>query len=218
MNLATYGIYFIFFIIFASITVLLIFGILYKPSPNPIVITPHKGNFNKHCTEQIFECNTDQDCQNACIEQTNGIQMGCKTLTRSTPSQIATYGKSQKVCAPVNASTDSCDPKYGGLLSWSGWSGLPVMDWECICSYPAYASTDSCKNINPDICAGPQPNITDPSKKAFRWSAVTSKSDPKYTDCYCPSGSTRLVSDYTNKPICAPTNIKVWYSDLSRPK
>ncbi len=29
-----------------------------------------------------------------------------------------------------------------------------------------------------------------------------------FYDTSCPSGSTRLVSDYTNKPICVPTNIK----------
>ena len=190
---------------------LILFGIVYKPIPKAIQISTTPGTFSSECTKELVTCTSDTECRRVCQEQSEGKEMSCQELSRTTPTQKTIYGPSQKVCAPTNATMD-CNQKLGGLLTWTGWGGLPVMDWECICSYPAYASTEGCKQINPNICGGSK-NAT-----GFKWDVSTGR-DPQYTDCTCPAGTTRIISpEQGDKPMCVPSTLTSWYMDTDQVK
>ena len=207
----TYIIYALFFLLTALISGFIIFGILYKPKPKAVNITANSSNMEERCTQNIVNCINDADCRNICLEQNQGIEMSCKDIKHTTKSQQSTYGPSQKVCVPTNAKMD-CNQELGGLISYAGWgsSGIPVMEWDCLCSYPGYASTEGCKSINPDICGGPL------NQTNFTWS-VEKNEDPSYKYCTCPSDKKLMTMTYSgDKPICVPSSISNWYNDISK--
>lgn len=207
MKLTTYLKNIIFFIVITLFTVLIIFGILYKPNPSPIELNVLAGNFKTKCTSELVTCTEKSDCQKVCQEQENGVQMDCIELATFTDVQKIKYGETKKVCAPSNAKMN-CNKEHGGLLSWAGWggSGIDLMEWDCICSYPAYASTEGCSSINPDICTGGE----------FNWDITKNinNGDPSHENCKCPEGTTKMVSNIGGRPICVKSDIKNWYSDI----
>jgi len=196
----------ILFAIFILIGIIIIFGIVYnKPNPKPIsILINQSGQTRQNCTVNPVTCDTTEDCVNDCLEASEGLEMICKDITR-TPEQEKIYGKSTKICTDASAKME-CNIDLGGILVYSGSAGDERMEWDCICSYPEYAGSDGCKTINADVCGGPS------NKSGFNWT-IASGDDPSSYPCDCPDGKTLITTD-DNKPICVPSSLANWYSDL----
>ena len=198
----------ILFAIFILIGIIIIFGIVYnKPNPKPIsILINQSGQTRQNCTVNPVTCDTTEDCVNDCLEASEGLEMICKDITR-TPEQEKIYGKSTKICTDASAKME-CNIDLGGILVYSGSAGDERMEWDCICSYPEYAGSDGCKTINADVCGGPS------NKSGFNWTIANG--EPSKQLCECPDGKTLIRTD-DNKPICIPSSLINWYSDLDIP-
>lgn len=184
-----------------------IFGLLYKPNPAPVAISPGPGAFNQTCLTEQVTCNPNlkgTDCNLLCREAQEGQEMSCVTLNRYTDTQKKEYGKEKSVCVLTKAKLD-CDNKMGGIKVWSGWADPDRMEWDCLCSYPDYVGGPHCSTVNPGICGGGQ----------FQWDVTTGK-PPSYRDCTCPSGTTLMYTNDEQRPVCAASDIANWYTDLSK--
>lgn len=195
--------------IFILIAGIIIFGMVYnKPNPKPIsILINQSGKNRQNCTVNPVTCDTTQDCVSDCLEASEGLEMICKDITRTTDEQEKIYGKSTKICTDASAKMD-CNTDLGGILVYSGSAGDERMEWDCICSYPEYAGSDGCKTINADVCGGPS------NKSGFNWTIANG--EPSKQLCECPDGKTLIRTD-DNKPICIPSSLINWYSDLDIP-
>jgi|694.fasta_scaffold11241_3 hypothetical protein len=197
----------ILFAIFILIGIIIIFGILYnKPNPKPIsILINQSGQTRKNCTVNPVTCTSDLDCVDDCLEASEGLKMVCTKIIRNTEEQREKYGSTTNICADASA-TMECNNDLGGILVYSGSAGLERMEWDCICSYPEYAGSDGCQTINADVCGGPS------NKDGFKWTINTGA--PSDANCDCPEGKTRFRKTDGDKPICVPSSLVNWYSDL----
>jgi hypothetical protein len=201
---------FFWFLAFLSIVILIIViqGILYNyVSKQPISLNPVPGTKTEkqECSKSIVQCYDDNDCQDHCSEFEAGQEMKCVEINRYTKDQINNYGSSKSVCLPKYPDME-CGQKYGGLLTWSGWSNPDRMEWDCLCSYPEYASNQNCTKLNPNICGG--------NPKNFDWDATTGKApDEKF--CTCTEGTAKIISRNGLLPLCVPSQDIIFYKDMA---
>jgi hypothetical protein len=199
----------------------IIFGLLYRPQFVNIHIPENAGIFNKHCSLEKVSCSSDADCHAYCEEVAAGENYICRALPdvpQLTAAQAEYTGgqagnKPPKYCVPEKAVLD-CDPKYGGIPVFAGWSDPGRMEFDCMCAYPAWASSQQCDpntglckgscNLNPGICTG----------GTFNWD-LTKNAEPPVADMCTCSGTDILVIDANGGiPRCVPADIPQFYSDL----
>jgi len=191
----------------------IVWGLVYKPILDNIVIYPNTGKGSKSCKNQPVSCNTDAEC-GQCTESIEGESMVCKTLTRykNPDGSQGPYGNDIRVCVPETA-TSVCDTTYGGMEVWSGWSDPSRQEWDCLCGFPEYASSSQCDskgvcngtmcNLNPNVCAG----------GVFSWTA-SSGVPPSADLCTCGAGKTKvlgIVEGVKGVPMCVdPENARLY--------
>jgi len=230
----------IFFIVAFS---LIVFGILSKPKLRRLVIDPGRGNYNKNCFTEKTTCHTDQDCLNMCNEAQAGEEVVCQAIPdtagltkeqqqilgasgpgcNGTPEENAANPdcqgdrmKPSKYCIPAKAtaSLKNCNQSHGGIPVFSGWSGtLDHMEFDCLCTYPLWASSRQCDStsggctgqclLNPGVCQG----------GTFHWDLTTKAQAPIAQLCECRDGDILVVSN-EGLPRCVPSNMQSWYTDL----
>lgn len=161
------------------------------PSSRASGASQQKNNFLPFCETAKIKCDTDDDCKK-CAESSEGFEMKCIQIPETND-----LNSSIKVCAPASAKLD-CNIKYGGVPTWSGWSDVERMEWDCLCNYPEWAETSSCKNLNADVCTGGK----------LDWD-LTKKQSPEGATCTCPTGM-ELVT-VNKKPKCFSPDVKKMY-------
>jgi hypothetical protein len=178
-------------------------------SEKPVVFSNLPGKFGKACTTEMVECSTDQDCQTNCNEQQRGVDMACVAL--ATPTDRTGTLPQRKTCAVRNA-VMKCGKELGGVLTWSGWSNINRMQWDCLCQFPSYASNDNCTKLNAGVCSA----YNSASKKfenKFNWTVQTGR--PEWGTCTCPEGMTRQSTLSNQMPRCVPNSLTGLYTDLA---
>jgi hypothetical protein len=213
-------------VIFVVLFTLIIFGILTRPKlPAINIVATKAGKFNKVCLREKTSCNTDDDCRASCVESNEGESIVCKSipntagLTNTQQSLMSSQGPSDslpppKYCVPEKAKLE-CNVGTGGIPVFSGWGGGDTMSFECLCSYPVWASSKKCEEkdgsiycegnclLNPDICRG----------GVFNWDLTKNSEEPTAELCTCADGDVLIVDD-TGLPRCVPENLQAFYSDL----
>lgn len=210
----------IFLIVFILLFALIILGIARRPILPSISITPGSGGFNNTCKKEKVACNTDYDCLKKCSEAQEGEEMVCKAIPdipNLTPTQQKMFGASgvsapNKYCVP-SKSKINCNVATGGIPVFSGWSGAERMEFDCMCSYPVWASSRVCDRdtgacegnclLNPGICEG----------GTFRWDLTKKAEEPIAGLCECADGAVMVV-DNSGLPHCVPEHLQTFYSDL----
>lgn len=178
-------------------------------SEKPVVFSNLPGKFGKACTTEMVECTTDRDCQTNCNEQQRGVDMACVALAAPT-DKVGTLPQ-RKTCAVRNA-VMKCGQELGGVLTWSGWSNINRMQWDCLCQFPSYASNDNCTKLNAGVCSA----YNSTSKKfenKFNWTVANGR--PEWGTCSCPAGTTRQSNLNNQMPRCVPDNLTGLYTDLA---
>ena len=193
-------------IIIISISILTIapISVIRRQPLKTVLINPSVGENTKKCLKEIVNCNNDDECQQNCIENSQGIQMKCTQLPRYNANQESTVGKTQNICAPAKAESN-CDAKHGGVLTWTGFPDINNMNFNCFCTYPNLASGPSC-SLNPDVCAGGTYSwdVTDPNK-----------SDPSKATCTCDANSILIMDTLNNVPKCVPKTFNNNFNETS---
>ncbi len=170
-------------------------GARYNSEIIPVTIAPGEGT--SYCLTELVNCKTNADCQDKCRES-GVVELECAELKRYNKSQKDLYGDTQSVCAPKKAKRN-CKAQYGGLLAWTAFPEIDKMEWDCLCTYPNYASGPGCE-LNSDICTG----------GTFDWDVTSSnskKSDPTQVDCNCSDGNYVFYGSKTNIPHCVPITL-----------
>lgn len=188
-------------IIIGIITILILFGIFYKPNPAPIFINPTNGDIGKVCMNDPTPCNNDTDC-NVCIDN---IQMTCQDLTRYNSVQTNIFGPSQKLCAPQKPS-QPCNAANGGVWVLTGWNNPGRLEWDCLCTYPDYfGDTSQGCGLNAGICDGGTMNYT----------AINNDIPPNARNCTCNSDADLYIRNQGQTPLCIPKSVGFpnYYSD-----
>lgn len=223
MRLFTVLITLFFIIVFA----LIIIGILYKPQLRTVKIPGNQGIFNKTCGREKVSCNLDADCEEMCTEAQSGESYICRSLPDTaglTEAQKEILGangpgakddsmKPSRYCVPEKA-VMNCDISHGGIPVFAGWSGSDRMEFDCMCAYPLWASSNTCdKNtgkctgtceLNPDVCTG----------GTFDWDLTQRSQEPEAGLCTCPDGTEMIIDYNAGLPKCIPSNNLQWYNDL----
>jgi len=196
------------------ISILILIGLTHKNKPQRIKLPVGKGTFNKQCSTEKVTCKTNLDCQENCIESSEGEEYTCQDLPRSTPSQQNLYGPTGKFCLPAKAKM-ACNIAHGGIPIFTGWSNPERMEFDCLCSYPAFASSqatdvlgnpvgDMC-TLNSGVCEG----------GVFSWDLTKKIQEPSASLCSCPVGTTLMVDNPNGGiPRCVPSGISNFYTDL----
>lgn len=204
------------YILLGLLFILIFFGLFYAPRLQRIVIPENPGVFNKSCTTSKVECNTDFDCSERCIEANAGEEMVCRAFPRFTNSQKKNYGDSGKYCIPAKAKVE-CNISKGGIPVYTGWSNPERAEFDCLCSYPLYASSqvyDSqgralsppCQ-LNPGVCEG----------GTFEWDLTRKIEEPHAGLCKCPEGKTLVIDEEKGGiPRCVPSSFSNFYGDIDR--
>jgi hypothetical protein len=214
-------------VIFIGLFTLIIIGILTKPKLAQITIVPTKsGKFNRVCLRKKTSCSTDDDCKANCVEANEGESIVCRSipdtagLTEVQQTLTSSRGGGEsitppKYCVPEKAQLD-CNVATGGIPVFSGWGGGDTMGFECLCSYPLWASSKRCQEdeqggiycqgnclLNPDICRG----------GVFNWDLTKQTEEPTAELCTCADGDALIVDD-SGLPRCVPEKLQSFYSDL----
>ncbi len=188
--------------IIVSIVVILIgfvlFGIIYKPKPTEIFVDPREGELGKFCTREPVKCSTVADCDKICNE-TGTIELECVPVDRYNAEQVKLFGPTGAYCLPKKP-PQHCSAEHGGVWAWSGYAAVDNMEWDCLCTYPGYYGDEGCKNLNAGICSEDQDD--------FKWDATAKGAGPPgATDCTCPEGTYKMISQEGQVPKCIPNNI-----------
>ncbi len=207
-------------IFFVGLFSLIVIGILNRPTLKPISINSGKGGFNKICQREKVSCNTDSDCGKMCTEAQEGEEIVCKpipdipTLTKTQQHLLGAKDTTapSKYCVPAKA-TMNCSVSTGGIPIFTGWSGADHMEFECMCSYPIWASSRICDPnsgtcqgsclLNPGVCEG----------GTFRWDLTKKAEEPIAGLCECAKGDV-LIIDNAGLPHCVPSSLQNFYNDL----
>lgn len=206
---------------------LIIYGLLTKPQkPSIFINTGTAGTFNKQCFTEKVSCTSDDQCASLCSEAQEGSEVVCQALPDTaglTDVQKKILGAkgfsntnnsmaSSKYCVPARA-TMQCNESTGGIPVFSGWSGaVDNMNFDCLCSYPLWASSRVC-NTDTGSCTGNcmlNPGICQPG--TFRWDLKKESVDPEASLCECDPGYTLLI-DSSGLPRCVPEDIQTFYED-----
>lgn len=186
-------------------------GLARPPEPAQyakVVFSDQVGSFNKSCTTDLTLCETDQECQQLCREQQQGVQMACVQL--SDPADRTGSISQKKVCA-IRDAVMQCGTNLGGVLTWSGWADANRMDWECLCQFPGYASNSNCREFNAGICSAYNP-ATQKTQSNYNWNVSMGR--PELGSCACPTGTTRQTSNVNQMQRCVPNTLVGLYKDL----
>jgi hypothetical protein len=214
-------------IIFLLLFSLIIIGITIKPKPPQINIIPTKtGSLNKNCLIEKTSCITDDDCMQNCTEASEGESIVCKSIPdipglTSTQKNLLSFNNQNdqsmippKFCVPEKAKLD-CNVSTGGIPIFSGWGAGDTMGFDCMCSYPIWASSRKCQEINGGIyCEGNcllNPNIC--KGGTFNWDLTKNPQEPNANLCTCSEGDLLMVTN-EGLPICVPENIQNFYEDV----
>lgn len=204
----------IIYVCLGVLCILIMFGIFYSPKLQYIVIPENSGVFNQQCTTTKVECNSDYDCQERCVEASAGEEMVCKTFPTFTSSQKQNYGQTGRFCVPAKAQMQ-CNIATGGIPVYTGWSNPERMEFDCLCSYPLYASSQTYDSqgramsppcqLNPDVCAG----------GVFNWDLTKKIEEPHAGLCTCPEGKTLVIDENAGGvPRCVPSSFNNFYEDI----
>jgi hypothetical protein len=174
----------------------------------PVTFSDQVGQFNKACTNEVVSCAQDADCRTLCREQQQGVDMACVAL--SDPADKTKLLPDSKVCAPREA-VMRCGKNLGGVMTWSGWGGVDRQEWNCLCQFPAYASTNNCSDFNAGVCSA-----YDATQKKFKsgYNWNVSMGRPELGSCTCPVGTQRQTSFINQMQRCVPTPLTGLYADL----
>lgn len=170
------------------LTLLIIFGISYRPSFKQIFVDPNSHRINPICQKEKIICNSEEDCKKC----SDNVEMTCVTLNRS-EDQEKQYGKEQKYCLP-KIPDQPCNTKNGGIWTWTGWANTNRMEWDCLCTYPEIAGGNGCEQLNPNVCQGGQ----------WDYDAKTASIAPTYKNCKCGAGTQLIETRPNGVPICVP--------------
>lgn len=205
-------------VFFLLVFSLIIFGLVTKMKLKTIKILPDTGGLNKNCLREKVSCNTDNDCKQNCTEAQEGEEIICSTLPdiqNLTENQQRLLGMSgvnspSKFCVPAKAKM-SCNVSTGGIPIFTGWGGLDTMEFDCMCSYPLWASSRICDG---NSCQGNcilNPGICQPGK--FNWDLKVKSEEPTAGLCECDDGYVMVV-DSSGLPRCVKEKNANFYSDL----
>lgn len=217
-----HAVYVITLIVIFACFVLIIVGLLTRPTLRPIAIDIGIGTFNKQCLLEKVQCNTNTDCLSSCSEAQSGVDMACQQIppvAGLTPTQQSILGvngvQAPSYCVPAKA-TMSCNVANGGIPVFSGWSSGDDMSFDCLCSYPLWAAGRTCTvnddgnyscvgscELNPGICSG----------GTFNWDLTKNAVEPVASLCECADGDALLI-DTSGLPRCVPSQNVGFYSDL----
>ncbi len=114
-----------------TVVLLILFGLLHRPTPGAIDLGSHKiGAQTQQCTRTQVSCpgtgaEGNSYCQESCQE---GVEMVCSEMQ-----------KNNYVCTPANTNM-KCNQNLGGALTWESSFGGDEMNWGCICMDPNLAA------------------------------------------------------------------------------
>lgn len=199
---------------------LVMFGVTAKPRLKPINILAQSGSLNKICMREKVSCNTDKDCLENCTEAQEGEEIVCKSLPdipTLPPSQQKLFGSKDpipppKYCVPAKAKLD-CNASTGGVPVFTGWGGLDTMEFDCLCTYPLWASSRVC-DTSTGTCTGNcllNPGICQPGK--LNWDLKVNAKEPMASMCQCDDGYVMVV-DESGLPRCVKKDMDTYYSDI----
>jgi hypothetical protein len=100
-------------------------------------------------------------------------------------------GVTKKICQPKYPKT-SCNTKNGGVYTWTGWTGIDVGEWDCMCTYPFLAGANGSCETNYGVCEGGTFNI-DINETGNTFDANA---------CDCGQNKMLLSSSNGLKPVC----------------
>ena len=228
MEWKTSWIFIVVIIFFVLAFSLVMFGISTKPRLPAINILPQTGNMNKICMREKVQCNQDGDCLQLCTEAQEGEEFVCSAIPNVqslTPTQQKILGANgpnsqttnqsllpSKYCVPASAKMD-CSVSTGGIPVFSGWGGLDTMEFDCLCTYPLWASSRVCDTTT-GTCQGNcllNPGICQPGK--FNWNLTVNAKEPLASMCECADGY-NMVVDASGLPRCVIRAFDSYYSDL----
>lgn len=179
----------------------IIFGLVYKPASNPIIISPQGGANGQVCMSTQVKCETNADC-GVCVDN---VEMTCQPLARYTKDQEKYYGKNAKFCLPAKP-RQKCNEKNGGIYVWTGWGDTERQEFDCLCTYPDYFGGEGCEVMNAGVCDG---------EGSFDYDARTSETGPGESHCKCPSGKAMVTRTIGGLPTCVPNDGKIFPSYYS---
>ena len=166
-------------IIFLLVVVLVGF-ILFRVETNKEIkhhyINPNVFN-NEYCVKTPVECQSDEDCSKC----KDTIKLTCQVHNK------------RKYCLPLKPDRP-CEPKYGGIWTWTGWTNPQLQEWDCLCLHPEISGIEGCTQLNPDVC----------KNGVYTYNAETMKRRPLPSDCKCNENQVKIVSN--NIPKCITKN------------
>lgn len=199
---------------FVLLFIFIFFGLLHKNSLQKIIIPQHQNVFNKNCSTSKVSCNNDLDCQELCAEASAGEDMVCRTIPRYTKHQQDQYGPTGKFCVPAKAKME-CNTKYGGVPVFTGWGDPERMEFDCLCSYPEYASSQHFDDQGNPISMGCQLNPGVCENGTMNWDLTKNPINPSPQLCTCDPSYTKMIDPGKGGiPRCVPTRYKNFYQDL----
>jgi len=185
-----------------GLTILIVFGYIYKPKIGAVYIDINGGLGKKMCQNQQVKCQSDSDCSTICGD---AIEMSCQTITRNNQDEEEKYGKSGNYCLPSMPSKP-CNADNGGIWVWTGWASTDRMEWDCLCTYPNYFGNEGCTRLNPGVC----------NNGTFNYDA-TKGQPPLAKDCQCNQNYTLMASNEGDVPFCITNDIFYqYYSDSTK--
>jgi len=148
------------------------------------------------------------------LPETAGLTTTQKELLgASGPGNEDSPMKSSRYCVPEKA-VMNCNIAHGAIPVFAGWSGSDRMEFDCMCAYPLWASSNTCNKdtgkctgsceLNPDVCMG----------GTFDWDLTQRSQEPEAGLCTCPEGTEMIIDYNAGLPKCVPTDKLAWYSDL----
>lgn len=172
-------------IIIVFLAILVIFGLIFKPKEQKVLIKPQTKDVNKSCTKNSIECNPND--LNSCNNCNDNVEIKCQKLNDTDKKYY---------CLPKKPDAQ-CNSKNGGLWVWSGWSDIDKMEWDCLCNYPHISSNKGCTNLNFGVCEG----------GTWKYDAVTDKRPPNFDDCQCPENTVKIKRPNSEIPMCISQEI-----------
>jgi hypothetical protein len=198
----------------------------FRADPDVKIKNPVFGMDGAECMDEPVRCNDEdigaymdidepedgvsrQDlfCSNICSETSLGKNFKCLPA-----SDYAEFKDDYKLhvndhyCVEdkSNQAFKECNKKYGGVMAWTGKGEADQQGWDCYCNWSQFASTDNCKDLNPNICGG---------KGTFDWDATQGQS-PEDVRCVCDDGYTTMRSLEGKPEICVKNGNKTYYMGL----